>query len=454
MTKMTNPTRGVRRAARTGRAAITSRLTVAGVDATLPLAAAPYTFISRRAAQLGTEVFQTRLLLRPTTFLTGADAARVFYDEDRLVRHRAAPRRLVATLFGAGGVQSLDGEAHRHRKAMFLSLVTPEALQRLTDITVQEWERRIPAWETRDAVVLLDEVAEILCRAVCRWAGVPLAPGEVPRVTAQLRALIEAAGTVGPRHWRGRAARARAERWAGRHIRSTRAHPAGPDGTAADGTAPDGTAVEGAVAEGTALPVIASHRDLAGDLLPARTAAVELLNVLRPTVAVAWYVTFAALALHSHPDQRERLRCDDDPELVESFVQEVRRYYPFFPFVAARAARDFDWHGHHVPAGRRVVLDLHGTNHDPRQWDHPDEFRPDRFRGRAADDFIPQGGGDHLGHRCAGEGITIALTKAAVTVLTRRITYAVPPQDLRIRPRRLPAAPRSGFTIDRIRRTG
>jgi hypothetical protein len=52
---------------------------------------------------------------------------------------------------------------------------------------------------------------------------------------------------------------------------------------------------------------IATHHDADGRELDARTAGVELLNVLRPTVAVARYVTFAALALHDHPEWRSRL---------------------------------------------------------------------------------------------------------------------------------------------------
>jgi fatty-acid peroxygenase len=59
--------------------------------------------------------------------------------------------------------------------------------------------------------------------------------------------------------------------------------------------------------EGSALQVISAHRALDGELLPPGVAAVELLNVLRPTVAVALYVTFAAHALHQYPECRERI---------------------------------------------------------------------------------------------------------------------------------------------------
>lgn len=56
----------------------------------------------------------------------------------------------------------------------------------------------------------------------------------------------------------------------------------------------------------------------------------ELINLLRPTVEVAWFVMFAALALHQYPECRDKLDAGQD-DYLERFVQEVRRFYPFFP---------------------------------------------------------------------------------------------------------------------------
>lgn len=134
-------------------------------------------------------------------------------------------------------------------------------------------------------------------------------------------------------------------------------------------------------------------------------------------------------------------------------MQEVRRFYSFFPAVAARVRRGFEWHGYRFPRGGRVILDLYGTNHDPRSWEAPEEFRPKRFLEWDGSPFnlIPQGGGDHdLGHRCAGEWVTIALMKVATDFLVRHIAYDVPEQDLRIDMSRLPALPRSGFVIGQV----
>lgn len=128
--------------------------------------------------------------------------------------------------------------------------------------------------------------------------------------------------------------------------------------------------------------------------------------------------------------------------------------YPFFPSIVARVRHDFEWKGYRFPEGRRVMLDLYGTNHDQRAWQAPDQFRPERFRRWDGNPFtfVPQGPGDHyLNHRCPGEWITIELMKVALTFLAKHLTYDVPEQDLRIDRSRLPALPQSRFMMSKVR---
>ncbi|MFI2712798.1 cytochrome P450 [Micromonospora sp. NPDC018662] len=405
-------------------------------DSTLAYLREGYRFVGARCDRYGSDVVQTRLLLEPTICLRGREAAELFYDEERFVRRGAMPMRGQRTLTGVGGVQGLDGAAHRARKAMFMSMMTPAAVRRLGQLFDDEWRARIPVWAERGPVVLYDEVARLLTRAVWAWAGVPLAEADARRRTAEMHAMIEGPSVLGPKHWRGLLGRRRAERWAGALVERARS-----------GALP--------APDGSALRVVAEHRDERGQPLPRRIAAVELLNVLRPTVAVDRYVVFAALALHDHPHWRDRVRDDDDA--TEQFVQEVRRYYPFFPVAAARVRRSFEWRGYAFPQGRRVLLDLYGTNHHPGLWPEPERFRPERFAGWRDDPFglVPQGGGDHdTGHRCAGEWITIELMKRAVANLTGAMSYRVPPQDLALDLGTMPALPPSGLVVDGVRPAG
>lgn len=351
------------------------------------------------------------------------------------IRQEIAVKALLQErLFGKGGVQGLDGEAHRHRKQLFLSLVSPEQVERLAQISAADWQERARRWEREEHVELYAEARENLTRAVCAWAGVPLEEEEFDQRVRELTALFEHAGAIGPRHWWSRLARKRAERWAAGLIRAVR----------------QGTLTPPA---GSALQVIATYTELDGRLLPPRIAAVELLNILRPTVAVAVFITLAALALHHYPRCRDKLRADDGT-YAEAFAQEVRRFYPFFPAAAARIRRDFEWQGLSFPKGARALLDLHGTNHDERLWDAPEEFRPERFLKERPSPFafIPQGGGDPAQHhRCPGEGIAVVLIQAAIRFLNNDIAYEVPEQDLTLGDSSLPALPHSRLVIANVR---
>jgi fatty-acid peroxygenase len=398
------------------------------LDSSIAFLREGYEFGSNRCRRYETDAFETRLLLQPVVFMQGEEPARVFYSE-RFVRKGAMPLPTLTLLQDLGSAAVLEGPAHRHRKRMFLSLMTPDGLRRLADISADEWRISIERWRRADHVVLLDAVQELLCRTACAWAGVPLGEPEARERTAEFVAMIEGAGSFGARNVRGHLKRRKTEEWATEIIRRIRA-----------GTLD--------AAEGTAARTIASHRDLDGNLLEEDVAAVELINVLRPTVAVAWFVTFAAHALQEQPELREQLG-SDAADLVEPFVHEVRRFYPLFLAVPARVAQPFEWRDYRFPTRRRVLLDIYGTNHDPRIWEEPDTFRPGRFHGWDGNPFtlIPQGGGDHAeSHRCAGEWATVELMKTGVQAL-RMMRYDVPPQDLRIPLSRMPARPMSGFVI-------
>lgn len=403
-----------------------------GFDATLDLLAEGYLFITNRCRQLGSDVFATRLALKKVVCMQGEEAARVFYDGSHFTRKGAMPPFVLRLLQDVGSVQTLDGPAHRHRKQMFMGLMSEGSVRELGDAVDEAWRERADAWRRRspsEDIVLHDEVREILCRAVCAWAGIPIAESEVEARTRELAAMIEGAGTSGVRAARGLYLRRRTERWARRMIIGARSN--------ALRTRP-----------GCPLDVVAHQRDERGRLLDPEIAAVELLNLVRPTVAVARFVVFAALALKDNPDMRAAL-VDADDANVEAFAQEVRRFYPFFPAVGGRVKVPFDFRGHHFELGDWVLFDLYGTNHDPRIWGDPEVFRPERFfeQDVSSWSFVPQGGGEYLkDHRCPGEAFTVEIIRRAVRWLARG-AYHVPAQDLSIDTSRIPALPASGFVI-------
>ena len=147
------------------------------------------------------------------------------------------------------------------------------------------------------------------------------------------------------------------------------------------------------------------------------------------------------------PDTRARIAGSD--EYAAAFGHEVRRFYPFTPFLGGRAARDLFFQRTAFPRGTTILLDVYGQHHDPRVWPEPYAFRPERFLDRPLGEFelIPQGGGDpRTGHRCPGEQITIALLGTLAQRLAR-LEYYLPPQDLTIDLARIPARVGSGPRI-------
>jgi fatty-acid peroxygenase len=407
------------------------------LDNSLALMREGYEFIPNRKERYGTELFEARLLGQKVICMSGQEAARLFYDTDRFQRNGAAPKRIQKTLFGENAIQTMDGDAHIHRKLLFMSLMTPPHQQRLARMAMNEWKAAAAEWEKDGGeIVLLDEARVILCRIACAWAGVPLKQEDEKERAEEFADMVDAFGAIGPRHWKGRHARSSSEDWIQGIIEDVR------DGKLA-------------AEEGSALHEMAFHKNLDGTHLDSRMAAVELINVLRPIVAISTFIAFSALALHGHPRYKEVLQTGSGSEL-EMFVQEVRRFYPFGPFLGAIVRKDFIWRDAEFKEGMLVLLDIYGTSHDPLLWKEPFEFRPERFESWDGSlfDLIPQGGGDaSKGHRCPGEGITIEIMKASLDFLVKEIDYTVPEdQDLSFSLSRMPTFPRSGFIIRDIKR--
>ena len=61
------------------------------IDSTAAFLREGYAFASSRFDTWGTDLFTTRMLFHPTTFIRGEEAAGLFYDADRFTREAAMP---------------------------------------------------------------------------------------------------------------------------------------------------------------------------------------------------------------------------------------------------------------------------------------------------------------------------------------------------------------------------
>lgn len=263
-----------------------------GMDNSLALLKEGYLFINDRMEKFQSDIFETRLMGQKVICMRGKEAAELFYDVDKFQRKWAIPNRIQETLLGKRGVQTLDGKQHLIRKHLFMSLMTPPHQKQLAEQIAEYWEREKKQWERKEKIILFEEAKKVLCKVACSWAGVPLLELEADSRADDFVSMVYAFGTIGPEHWKGRIARNRVEEWIEEIIENVRSG-------------------EIKAEQDSALYKMAFYKEADGQHFSTHLAAVELINVIRPIVAIATYITFSALALYEHPDQKEKLKNGD-----------------------------------------------------------------------------------------------------------------------------------------------
>ena len=391
-----------------------------------------YLLLSELRKEAKAPVVKARLLNKEVIAIYGKEAAKKFYDPRNFKREGAMPKIVLKTLFGENGVQTLDGQAHEHRKTIFMDLMTPKRMEeyhRILDKNLtQKLDRQQGQFE------LFDLAKDVLFRSICEWAGIDLSQltkKEVDQLAEYQISMISSAVTNPATHIKGIDNRKKSEKWAQSLIENARINPV-------------------AGKEDVALYAFAKATDDHGELLPIDVAAVELLNVIRPTVALTVWIALMGHALFSRPDIYQRLHAEFD-QLQDSFIQEMRRYYPFFPMLPAFAIQDVEVDGYLIPKDSWVVLDLYGTNHDDRMIETPEVFRISRYLGKEKHisydeeyEMIAQGGGKFKTmHRCAGEWITLHTLRVFSDQLVNKYQFSIPEQDWSIPMNQFPTYPKS-----------
>ncbi|OJG81961.1 cytochrome P450 [Enterococcus pallens] len=391
-----------------------------------------YLLLSELRKEADAPVVKARLLNKEIIAIYGQEAAKIFYDPRNFKREGAMPKLVLKTLFGEEGVQTLDGQDHTHRKTIFMELMTPKRMEEYHRILDRRLTEKLD--QQHGEFTLFDIAKDVLFHSICEWAGINLADyseEEIETLTDYQISMISSAITSPTAHIKGVENRNKSEKWAQSLIEQARTNP-----------------VSGK--KDVALYAFAQATDSNGELLPIDTAAVELLNIIRPTVALTVWIALMGHALFSRPDIYQRLKAEFS-ELQDSFIQEMRRYYPFFPMLPAFAVKDVEVDGYLIPKDSWVVLDIYGTNHDERTIETPDVFRLKRYVGKEKHisydeeyEMIAQGGGKfNEMHRCAGEWITLHTMRVFSDQLVNKYTFSIPEQDWEIPMNSFPTFPNS-----------
>jgi cytochrome P450 len=155
------------------------------------------------------------------------------------------------------------------------------------------------------------------------------------------------------------------------------------------------------------------------------------------------------LLLH-HPDALRRVQ-DEAASGEETFttavINETLRVRPPAPFTARVAAQPFPIGDYLVEAGTRIVVHIIAINRNPHTYDHPNEFRPERFLGIRPETYawVPFGGGVK---RCLGAAFTVRELITVLHTLLREGEFsAVDENPERIVRRSIMLAPRFGTRV-------
>ncbi len=145
----------------------------------------------------------------------------------------------------------------------------------------------------------------------------------------------------------------------------------------------------------------------------------------------AWYL------LSQHPEIEQRFHEELDGDYVERVARETLRLYPPSYALPRIAAVDTELAGYTIPAGSQVIGFIFWTHRDPRWFDDPEAFEPDRFLPESGPAkhpraYLPFGAG---GRSCIGKALGMLELKVILPIIGRRFSLRLhPDQEIGLEP--------------------
>jgi cytochrome P450 len=178
------------------------------------------------------------------------------------------------------------------------------------------------------------------------------------------------------------------------------------------------------------LSLLMQARDEAGEAMGEGELRDELVTLLlagheTTATSVAWAIE----RLVRHPQKLARLTAEieagESDEYLMAVINETLRVRPVVPIVARLLTEELQVGSHLLPAGTRVVPAIYLTNRNPRVYERPKEFLPERFLGSAPETFswIPFGGGIR---RCIGASFAQLEMKLMLASMLGELAPSVP----------------------------
>ncbi|PRQ05113.1 cytochrome P450 [Enhygromyxa salina] len=427
------------------------------VGETLEFLRSPGAFVDARRGKYG-PVFSSRVLGKPTVYLSGAEANHwVYAGEDKYLKNEWSPA--IVELLGDDCLALINGEAHRARRKLLAPHFRRVGMDASIPSILTVARKHLRRWQT-DAELgpvamvprmraLAFEIAATYLVGEVTELGVPLGEfsSDFNTFTAGMFTPL-AVELPGTKFARAMAARRRMHTILDDLVmRRDAGSRRGPD----------------------VLSTLLEVRDEAGEMLPRDTIVDELQLLLfagHDTTVTSMSNVVYHLAMH--PDVALEARAEQDQLRGGSFTLESVRGMPYLsalikesmrvipPIGAAFRVmtREGEFGGFRIPVGWRVAVTPRLVHLDPQYYPDPDRFDPQRWlvpTERPPFAYIPFGGGPRM---CIGQHFAELEMHIVLAMMLREFVWTlVPDQDLSFTEIPTPL-PRGGLVLELARQLG
>jgi len=134
---------------------------------------------------------------------------------------------------------------------------------------------------------------------------------------------------------------------------------------------------------------------------------------------------------------------------TEMVIRESLRLYPAAPGFAREPIEDLEIGGYEIPRGSLMAVNTYALHRDPRLFDDPERFDPERFAPgwearipRHA--YLPFGGGPRV---CIGNGFAMMEARLIVATLAQRWQFSLEPNQVVIPVQLVTLRPKNGIRM-------
>jgi cytochrome P450 len=359
---------------------------------------------------------------RKLVMLSDPEAVKTVFTAPPEVAPSAAGASPIAPVMGPRSVITLTGPEHMRQRKLLLPPFHGERMREYADVIVQATRRSMAEWPLGEPMKLSRRTRAITLEVILRAVfgveaermgalkdaiGGLLTPGQTPALLlGALRRPVEA-------------------------------KPTGAIGRALDHL---DEVIYAEIARRRAQEDLEQRKDILSLLLltrdengvemtdqELRDELVTLLLAGHETTATA--VAWAVERLVRHPDKLARLVAEIDAgagdEYMQAVISETLRVRPVVPMVVRILQRPLEVGGRELPEGTRVVPSVYLTNRNPKVYEAPKEFKPERFLDKPPETFswIPFGGGIR---RCIGASFATLEMKLILQTVLKELAPEVP----------------------------